>query len=85
MDFPYSFTDVMLKGDFKSFVHRHHFKTIDNGTIMIDKLEFETPYGFIGNLVNSFFMNAYLKNLLEKRNTVIKEYAETQKWKAILY
>ena len=51
---------------------------------MIDLLDFETPYGFVGRLLNRFYLVKYLENLLTKRNAVIKEYAETEKWKAIL-
>jgi ligand-binding SRPBCC domain-containing protein len=81
---PFSFTDEMIKGDFKSFYHEHHFKAAENGTIMIDKVDFETLYGLIGKIANSIFLKSYIENFLIKRNTVIKEYAETQKWKAIL-
>jgi hypothetical protein len=51
---------------------------------MIDILNFESPYGIIGK----WFNKIYLKNLLQKfivqRNIVIKDYAETGKWKALL-
>src|SRR5262245_40700007 len=79
MERPHSFTDEMVKGDFKSLYHEHHFKAVDNGTIMIDLLRFETPYGFIGKMVNSLFLRSYIEKFLLKRNAVIKEYAETQK------
>ncbi len=81
---PNSFLDEMIKGDFKSFRHQHHFKKTNNGTIMIDLLEFETPYGVLGKLINRFFLKNYIEKLLVKRNQIIKEYAETNKWKAIL-
>ena len=84
MKSPYFFTDEMVKGDFKSFHHEHHFKPAANGTIMIDLLNFETPYGTFGKIVNTIFLRSYLERFLIKRNEVIKEYAETQKWKAIL-
>ena len=74
----------MVKRDFKSFYHEHHFKAAENGTILIDKINFETPYGIFGKIANSLFLTSYLKRFLEKRNAVIKDYAETQKWKAIL-
>jgi ligand-binding SRPBCC domain-containing protein len=84
MQSPNFFIDEMQKGDFKSLKHEHHFKKIDNGTIMIDILNFESPYGIIGK----WFNKIYLKNLLQKfivqRNIVIKDYAETGKWKALL-
>ena len=84
MKSPDFFIDEMIKGDFKSFHHEHHFKVAENGTIMIDLLNFETPYGTFGKIVNTLFLKSYLENFLIKRNEVIKEYAETQKGKAIL-
>ncbi|MBL7701028.1 MAG: SRPBCC family protein [Ferruginibacter sp.] len=84
MKSPEFFVDEMVKGDFKSFHHEHHFKATANGTIMIDLINFETPYGNFGKIVNSIFLKKYLEKFLIKRNEVIKEYAETQKWKTIL-
>ena len=84
MQRPVFFIDEMIKGDFKSFHHQHHFKTVANGTIMIDIVEFESPYGSFGKIANMVFLKKYIERFLTKRNNVIKEYAETQKWKAIL-
>ena len=84
MKIPDHFTDEMLHGDFKSFHHQHHFKQIDNGTIMIDILEFETPCGALGKLFSAIFLKKYLQKFLQKRNITIKEYAETQKWEVTL-
>jgi ligand-binding SRPBCC domain-containing protein len=84
MKSPDFFIDEMIKGDFKNFHHEHHFKAAAHGTIMIDLLNFETPYGNFGKIVNTLFLKSYLENFLIKRNEVIKEYAETQKWKTIL-
>ena len=84
MKSPDFFVDEMIKGDFKSFHHEHHFKATTNGTIMIDLLNFETLYGNIGKIANALFLKSYIEKFLIKRNTVIKEYAETQKWKTIL-
>jgi ligand-binding SRPBCC domain-containing protein len=84
MSRPLSFTDEMVSGDFKSLKHEHHFKRIDNGTLLIDLFYFEAPYGALGKLANRLFLSRYLKGLLESRNRVIKEYAESEKWKFIL-
>lgn len=81
---PLSFTDEMVNGDFKSLKHDHHFKPIENGTLIIDVFSFESPYGALGRLANQFFLIRYLENLLVHRNNVIKEYAESEKWKFIL-
>ncbi|MEO7311247.1 MAG: SRPBCC family protein [Chitinophagaceae bacterium] len=75
------FEDTMQAGDFKSFRHEHHFKQIDNGTIMIDLLEFESPYGKLGEWTDRFFLQQYLQKLLIKRNHTIKQFAESGQWK----
>lgn len=84
MSAPASFTDEMVAGDFKQMKHEHHFKPINNGTLMIDLFSFETPYGGLGKLANSVFLSRYMKKLLEQRNAAIKEYAEGDKWKFLL-
>lgn len=84
MERPGFFIDEMIKGDFISFHHEHHFKSAENGTIMIDKINFKTPYGTLGKIANRLFLKAYVEKFLVKRNEVIREYAESQKWKAIL-
>lgn len=81
---PFSFTDEMVKGDFRSLRHEHHFKPTQNGTLMIDLMHFESPYGSLGRLVNQIFLTRYLRGLLETRNQQLKEYAESEKWKFIL-
>ncbi|MBX9783359.1 MAG: SRPBCC family protein [Chitinophagaceae bacterium] len=84
MQTPSFFEDVMEKGDFKLFEHEHHFKPAQNGTIVIDILRFESPYGVIGKLFNTVYLSRYLKQLIEQRNKTIREYAESKKWEALL-
>lgn len=81
---PHSFTDEMKQGDFKSMRHQHHFKQIENGTLMIDILDFESPYGGLGRMINSIYLTRYMEKMIETRNLVIKEYAEGNKWQNIL-
>jgi len=84
MNPPFSFTDEMVAGDFKSMKHEHHFKPVANGIFMIDLFDFETPFGGLGQLVNKLYLTAYMRRLLEKRNAILKEYAESDKWQFVL-
>lgn len=84
MQRPHSFTDEMKQGDFKSMRHQHHFKQIENGTLMIDILDFESPYGGLGRMFNSIYLTRYMEKMIEQRSLVIKEYAEGNKWQNIL-
>jgi ligand-binding SRPBCC domain-containing protein len=81
---PAHFTDEQVQGDFKMMKHEHHFKPCENGTIMIDIFQFESPYGRMGKWFNSLYLTRYMRNLLEMRIRTIKEYAETDKWKKLL-
>ena len=81
---PYTyFTDKMVAGDFKSFVHHHYFEFYNGGTLMKDVVVFESPYGLAGRLVDIIFMKSYLQKLLDKRNRIIREYAITGDWKKL--
>ena len=84
MQKPLRFVDEQKKGDFKMMKHEHHFKACENGTIMIDILEFEIPYGMLGRIINSFYLTSYLKKILEQRNKTISVFAESNKWKSLL-
>jgi ligand-binding SRPBCC domain-containing protein len=79
MEKPHQFTDIMLKGTFKSVRHQHIFKQEGKNTIMTDIFEFESPLGIIGKLFNRFFLKNYLTNFLLERNKLIKTTAEDNK------
>ena len=81
---PQHFTDVQLEGDFKMMKHEHHFKPCENGTIMIDLFHFEVPYGGFGKFLNRIYLGRYIRKMLEHRNRVIKEFAESEQWKKLL-
>lgn len=79
MENPHQFTDEMINGPFKYMKHQHIFREVDDQTEMTDIFEFEAPFGFIGLMVEKLILKTYLTNLLEKRNLVIKQTAETKK------
>lgn len=81
---PDLFIDEQVQGDFKMMKHEHHFKPCENGTIVIDLFYFESPYGILGQWFNRLYFTNYLKRLLEQRNSTIKKFAESEKWKKIL-
>lgn len=81
---PDMFVDQQVKGDFKMMKHEHHFKPCDNGTIMIDLVEFEAPYGSFGKLFSKLYLTRYMKTLFEQRNKALKEFAEGEKWRKFL-
>jgi ligand-binding SRPBCC domain-containing protein len=79
-DRPNYFVDEMVSGAFKSFRHEHHFSVNDNGTLMKDVFNFESPMGVLGKLFNRLILTRYMTHLLKHRNEVIKKVAESDKW-----
>ena len=84
LNYPFSFTDQMIKGDLQSFSHQHIFEKNAEGTLMTDVIYLKSPYGLLGQIVMKLFLKNYFKKLLIERNNIIKQFAETEQWKMIL-
>lgn len=81
---PFIFRDSQTKGIFDYFRHDHIFESKDNKVIMTDAFEYQAPFGFLGKIADALFLEKYMTNLLIQRNKVIKEFAESDKWKEVL-
>ena len=81
---PNSLVQEQVKGDLLHFKHEHHFKAVENGTILIDMIDFDGPRDFIGKIIGKLYLKRYLEKLIHKRNTLIQQYAESEKWRAVL-
>jgi ligand-binding SRPBCC domain-containing protein len=75
-DRPAYFRDVMTRGAFRSFAHDHQFVARGGVTVMTDEVEFRSPLGPLGWLVDTLFMTGYLRRLLEGRCQAIKRESE---------
>ncbi|HEX5024645.1 MAG TPA: SRPBCC family protein [Agriterribacter sp.] len=84
MDIPEKFVEEQVKGDLKSFRHEHHFKPVENGTLVIDLIEMEEPRDAVGGVLGKLFLKGYFESLINKRNALIKLYAESEKWRAVM-
>ncbi len=83
-DRPKYFADEMVKGAFKEFKHEHHFAESNGGTLMTDYFEYKSPFGILGKLADKLFLKKYMTKLLTHRNKVVKEFAESPKWKQVI-
>lgn len=73
---PYSFTDEMTKGYFKSFKHQHIFNSTDRYVEMIDHLNYKVPGGIIGSMFDNYFLKNYFTAFLKHRNYELKKALE---------
>lgn len=81
---PYYFVDEQISGAFKSLYHEHVFEQDGEKVIMKDIFTFQSPMGIFGRLFNKLILTAYLRKFLITRNSMIKEFAESDKWKRLI-
>ncbi|HUP17656.1 MAG TPA: SRPBCC family protein [Acidimicrobiia bacterium] len=76
MDRPIRFVDEQVTGPFKAWRHVHLFETEADGTRMIDRIDYEAPFGILGRAIDRLFLNTYLTHLITQRNEFISRSAE---------
>jgi len=74
---PRLFVDEMIEGRFRLFKHIHAFESHADGTLMRDTLIWTSPLGFLGRIVDKLLLESHLRALVTKRNTKLKEIAES--------
>jgi len=73
VEVPTLLEDVALKSPFKFWKHSHIFKDNEDGYCELkDVVEYEPPFGFIGELFN-FFIEYELKKMFHFRHEVTKK------------
>jgi ligand-binding SRPBCC domain-containing protein len=65
---PTRFVDEQVSGPFRRWWHEHVFEERDGTTLMTDTVEFASPLGPVGGLVDRLVLTRYLTRLLTERN-----------------
>lgn len=71
---PYTFTDVQLKGPYRSWVHIHTFREELEGVHMSDEITYALPLGMLGQLAHSLFVRRQLEYIFDYRTRVIRDF-----------
>lgn len=83
-DLPGYFAEEMEKRSFIKFKHEHYFEDTADGSIMVDVFDYTSPFGALGIMLDKLFLQKYITALLQKKNRVIKHFAETGRWRSVL-
>jgi len=67
------FIDEQRFGPYKMWHHEHHFRTVDGGTEMADKVTFALPFGLMGHLAYYLFVKRKLKSIFNFRYQTIQQ------------
>jgi len=56
-----------VRGPFTTFHHEHRFEATESGSVMIDRIRFDAPFGLIGRAVEKLVLARYMQRLIEER------------------
>ncbi len=70
---PNYFVDEQRKGPYSLWHHEHHFKEVDGGVKVTDRLTYAIPFNFGGQLANWIFVKREVKAIFEYRNQVLQK------------
>jgi len=75
---PRRFVDEQTRGPFARWRHEHRFEDSDGFTLMTDIVDYRSPLGPIGSVVDRIWLERYMVELLQRRNDYLREAAESQ-------
>lgn len=77
-DRPARFVDEQVAGPFASWRHEHRFEPLGpGGTRMVDVVEFRSPGGWLGSLVDRALLARYMERLILQRNAWLRRTLES--------
>ncbi|HXG26193.1 MAG TPA: NAD(P)H-binding protein [Candidatus Binatia bacterium] len=71
-DPPHAFTDVQVRGPYRSWVHTHRFTAVDGGTRIDDEVAYELPLGPLGGLAHRLAVRGQLLEIFRHRARTIE-------------
>ena len=75
-DPPHRFVDTQLRGPYKLWHHLHTFQETEDGTLMIDRVDYQLRFGALGTLVHQLYVANELKKIFDFRREAIGKYFE---------
>jgi ligand-binding SRPBCC domain-containing protein len=69
--------DQQVRGAFQSFIHRHEFREVGGGTLMVDDFRYTAPFGILGVIADKLFLERYMRRFLRERAEALMKMAET--------
>jgi len=67
------FIDEQRFGPYSFWHHKHFIKKIDNGILMDDIIHYKIPFGFIGRILNTIYVQNKLNKIFKYREKKLNE------------
>ena len=67
------FIDEQRKGPYRIWHHEHHFKVVEGGVLMTDKLYYDIGMSFIGTIAGALWVDKQVQKIFTYRKTKLNE------------
>jgi ligand-binding SRPBCC domain-containing protein len=70
---PNYFVDEQRVGPYSIWHHEHHFKEIEGGVEMLDRVNYKIPFGVLGKIAHPIVVKSKLEEIFEFRIRAVEE------------
>jgi len=70
---PHYFVDEQRVGPYAIWHHEHHFKEIDGGVEMLDRVNYKVPFGILGKIAHPIVVKSKLEEIFDYRVRKVEE------------
>lgn len=70
---PHYFVDEQRVGPYAIWHHEHHFKEIDAGVEMLDRVSYKVPLGVLGKIAHPIVVKGKLQEIFDYRVAKVEE------------
>jgi ligand-binding SRPBCC domain-containing protein len=71
---PTRFTDVQLLGPYRYWHHVHAFFDVPGGTLVVDRVDYELPFGCLGILAHGLVVRRTLEQIFDYRRACLEHH-----------
>lgn len=75
---PFKFVDNQLEGPYSLWHHTHEFRPFCGGTLMVDRVRYKLPLGYMGWLMAHHFVRKDIENIFKFRRGFISNLQESR-------
>lgn len=68
---PYKFVDNQKAGPYREWHHTHEFRPFCGGTLLVDKVQYRLPLGYVGWVLGTNFIHKDVENIFSFRRKYI--------------
>jgi ligand-binding SRPBCC domain-containing protein len=71
---PRRFTDIQVMGPYRYWHHEHAFFDVPGGTLVVDRVNYELPFGGLGTVAHEWVIRRTLERIFDYRHECLEHH-----------